>query len=52
MKKIIETEEILKTDFGSRNCTSAEKKPLVSNFKEVEHKGQNTVHFNVLDSLL
>ena len=38
-KKIIGTEEISKTDFGSASCVSTEEKPLVSSFEEAKHKG-------------
>ena len=46
------TKKILEADFSSGSYTFIEEKLLGGIFGEAEYKGQNTAHFNILDSLL
>ena len=48
----IDKEKILETGFGKRNYISAEEKPPVSSFREIEHKDRSIIYLNILNGLL
>ena len=51
-KEVIGIKEILEIDFNSKSYIFIKKELLVSNSKKIKYKGQNTVYFIILDSLL